>query len=146
MQDWSSWSFYYREDFVIIPTKVMFPNGLLSLIAPYRKLSLDHPEIKDQLRVILSAENVEKVNSYDGTSDKEDIRLFLRSLRVKSQKQLAREVKLISAERNFGRFDITLFAGQKDGSFFGEPELSASIPKAMNLEQTVDFLISQFQG
>ncbi len=90
MQDWSSWSFYYREDFLIIPTKVMFPNGLLSLIAPYRKLSLDQPETKEQLRVILSAENVEKVNSYDGASDKEDIRLFLRSLRVKSQKQLGR--------------------------------------------------------
>ncbi len=145
MAAWSTWSFYYTDDFVVVPKNVMFPNGLLSEKAPYLKIELNDTQIGGEFRNILSSDNVQKVKHYDNAYDEVDTKTFLSLFKVKSQKQLAREVKVLSIERNGGRFDVELSVGQKNGSFLGDPELSASIPKAMSLEQTIDFLIDHFK-
>ncbi|GIU68144.1 hypothetical protein [Candidatus Phycosocius spiralis] len=145
MKAWSYWALYQRDNFVVIPEQIMFPNGLLSSVAPYLKIDLDDPQIADQFRSILSSDNVQKVKNYDDANNETSTKILSNLLKVKSQKQLAREVKLLSVERNSGRFNVELTVGQKNGSFLGDPELSASIPKAMSLEQTVDFLIDHFK-
>jgi hypothetical protein len=145
MSPWSSWSFYHRDQFVVIPKKIMFPNGLLSHEAPYQKLDLNDPQIAAQFKEVLSYDNVQKMRNYDRSPEKADMTDFLSLFKVKSQKQLAREVTLLTVERNGGRFDVELSVGQKNGSFLGDPELGASIPKAMSLEQTIDFLIDHFK-
>ena len=143
MSQWSLWSFFWRDSKIVVSGKIIFPNGLLSDVKPYRELEATDPSLSMILREILLTDNVAKVRNFD-VSELEDDIAFLRLLGVKSERELARKAKYLSVERNFERFDVMLFHGRPSGSFEGSPELSARIPKSMNLDDTVAVLIEEF--
>jgi hypothetical protein len=146
MTAWSIWSFFQKGKLLAVPHTIVYPNGLQTDVGPLRIFDLGDKAVALQITETLLTDNVEKVNNYNKKDDaREERKKVLKLFKVKSEKQFAREVKLLTIERNSGRFDVELTVGQKNGSFLGDPELSASIPKAMSLEQTVDFLIDHFK-
>jgi hypothetical protein len=147
MSNWSSWTFYYNCNQIVYSRKIQYPSGLLYGIEPYTVLSLSDIELSEKLKLLLRTSNVDKVSRKYREEDKllADQRKFLGLMKVRSERELARKTNLITVERNFDRFNIEFMIGKANGSFEGDTEKSAAVPKSMNLEECVAVLMQEFR-
>jgi hypothetical protein len=143
----SSWIFDVCGEIVATSAFLKFPSGLLNSVEPFTLIDTHSPELGRNLRSVLCSDNITKLGR-DHRNDNNlvsDRKRYLGFFGVKSERAFARKVTSYYVDRNLGRFDVTKMLGKLDGSFEGEALDLAIAPKGADLDETVEFLLTEFK-